>query len=441
MNLNSNDLTFAFLQINAILQPKTIGTGRNKTVEIDPENIDKLLAFDFNEHLKETRVFVGIETKLKSDNRFHGTGRRDHFQNEMSDELHYRYVKIGIRGEGFHYTFEPGQAAELRKRLKPILPKVTTVPEIITDELKPVCTLDKSDIAVVKMVSKFLGKDELRPALSCLYFKDSFAVGCDTMQLVRRPVSYSGELYIMPEGIKFIKAAKDLCIISENEKQLKLQSGSKILFIDKYDTAGGIYPDYMPILAKQMNNTVIVNRELLIQAICQAKTYANQSSCKITLDFCEKDIVVGAMDVDFATHSNVFIPEKNKWNDRIINFVSDTQDGHIAFNSEFLLNVLTVSKDETVTIRLTEGQGQTFIDNDVLMAMYEEPEKVTIEVKCENAYNGSFDKGAIMRNAWKLYRKEGGILSWRGAMLKAWDNAKHDRIGYRTMQKNIGIAA
>jgi hypothetical protein len=441
--MNYSELTFAFLQINAICQPKVIGKGKNRIIEIDPKNIDNLCRFNFNEHLKETRVFVSSEFKVQRYWNFY----KDEENGADPRGVNIKEtIKIGIRGEGYHYIFEPEQTTDIWNRLKSMLPKCDTVKLEITEpanEFKELAYFEKTDLQHIKTAAKFTGEDQLRPNLECLLLQNNKVIGCDAHRLIKYDIDFENELMLTQDGQKFLRGCKKYVRILQDETRLRLETEGKSIVIDKYE--GPDYPDYNAVIPQSFNYSIKVNRQKLIEAVRQAAASANQASNLIRLSVKDNRLTIIGQDIDFATSC---IME--------LNCISDYR-GAIGFKSTFLLDCLDANHNkklswhemagDEITIQINAPDKATFVDGILLMPMEIKDETINVEPakkvepKLENSFTDKkFNRGAILRNAWVLYRT-GQFESWRDCMLHAWKKAKDDKMNYQVFQSNLSKAA
>jgi hypothetical protein len=398
--MNHLELSYCFMQCIAILQPKVIGKGKGKTIEIDLDNCFNLAKFQFNE-MTETNIQVTVMAK-KSYWYHYEDGN---YSKDYKVAIIKPVFSIIISGQNFCYSCSPDSILMVWDKLSKILDKSAPeifIPEVI-GEFTPELTLNKQDIQNFKTVSKFTACDEFRPVMNCVYLTSGEMAATDAHKLIKRSIDYTGSLLINKNGQKFINKAKNFVEISTNDKQIKLFNGIDTLVINK---ESGQYPNYK-VLETTFKFQATIDRKKLIEAINKVSIYANQSSNLIKLSFTDK-LSISAQDIDFAIDSYQYVNCES-------NFT-----GQIGYKSDFLIEVLKADKSDTVTFCLNDESKLTEFDGIVLMPMMLINALPIITKEISKA---KYDKSAIMKHAWLILRS-GSCDNWSTCLKMAWNYAK-----------------
>lgn len=363
--MNANEITYAFKQAIAILQPKIEGKGKNKKTIVDPGNYFELEKFQFNE-MQETNIVCKITrakkyTTYKRELRvLKGLKYNWKVCNRLEKKLVYFAPKcsIEISGTNFGYICTPETIQDLWCKLSKLFEKCDV--EILQPEgnnaesFETQFTIDKETIKEIKKLSNFVANDELRPAMNCICFRDNEITASNAVYLRSVKFDYSGSLLINAEGIKFISKCKEPVIISTSKRQIKIQSGANSIIIDKCDYE---YPNYKS-LYREFKYQAVINRNRLIEAIKQAAIFANQSSLMLKLNFSDV-LKISGQDLDWLTDSSVQLPCNSDFS------------GTIAFKSSYLLTCLKAESSENVIFSVNKSDEITMVDSMLLCTMFD----------------------------------------------------------------------
>jgi len=189
----------------------------------------------------------------------------------------------------------------------PVIPQIDggeniTIP---VDELKK--TLERVLVAI--------NPEEGRPEISGVYFSVSadrvVVVGTDSYRLAEQVINNKSKISKLEFIISF-RAAQELSrilsgsegevVVTINENQVLWQVGdtkitSRLIV--------GQYPDYQPIVPKNFNTTVVVNRDNLIQAVKAASLFARVgiNDVRLVVDVEKKVIQISSANSQVGEHN------------------------------------------------------------------------------------------------------------------------------------------
>jgi hypothetical protein len=350
--MNTKELSYIFMQIIAILQPKIEGKGKNKTVSVDPGNIDLLKSFIWD--LNDTFVNCYSQDKI-NEYREWNVEKNDYDYRTEVETSHF----IEILGEGYNYKFTPDTAPDVCNKIKKLLPKNDI--EIIHNQQESF-TLSfimwKEQIKQFNSIAKFVSSEDLRPVMQCVYIGKGEICGTDAhgLKWQKTDLPADKEILINKEGQKFIRSCKDYVNVYESGTQIKLENGQKVLIIEKVQ---GNYPDFHNVIPEN-EYYFKVDCEKLLTAVKSISVYSNQASNLLILDYRGKYLQIGSQDIDFCTEafSN-------------LNIIDSNCHFRVGLKSIYLIQILRDNKNKEVTIKLnnTPGQALIFDDDYLLMPM------------------------------------------------------------------------
>ncbi len=173
-------------------------------------------------------------------------------------------------------------------------------------------------------------------------------VGTDGKRLAKSetqvplPADFSGD-YILPlkavdELLKSVDDNAEATIYLSEDK-VAVESGNGIL-ISKL--LSGDYPDFEQVIQTEAEIFVTLHREELITLLRQISLFTSDSSHSVRFTFVPGELILTANSADIGD-GKVSMP---------INYQGEKLE--IAFNPHFFLDILRHSKDETVTLRISD---------------------------------------------------------------------------------------
>ncbi len=173
-------------------------------------------------------------------------------------------------------------------------------------------------------------------------------VGTDGKRLAKTetevalPASFSGE-YILPlkgveEMIKTLGENEEATVYLTQDK-VGVASGSTLLITK---LLAGEYPDFNQVLVSHGEISVSLHREELMTLLRQVSLFTTELSHSVRFTFQPGELVLTANSADIG-EGKVSMP---------VNYAGEKLE--IAFNPHFFLDILRHSKEETVTLRLSD---------------------------------------------------------------------------------------
>ncbi len=159
----------------------------------------------------------------------------------------------------------------------------------------------------------------------------------------------SGE-YIMPikavdEILKMLPDQDD-AIIYLTEDKVAVEAGNTLIVTK---LLAGEYPDFEQVIASQSEKKVSLHREELIILLRQIALFTNENSHSVRFTFVQGELILTANCADVG-EGKVSMP---------VNY--DGQKLEIAFNPFYFLDILRHSKDETVTLGVSDSYNPGII--------------------------------------------------------------------------------
>lgn len=180
-------------------------------------------------------------------------------------------------------------------------------------------------------------------------------VGTDGKRLAKTetPVSlapdFSGE-YILPlkavDEIMKMLGEEESATIYLTEDKVAVESGSTILITK---LLSGDYPDFEQVIATQSEKKLTLHREELITLLRQISLFTNDTSHSVRFTFLPGELILTANCAEVG-EGKVSMP---------VNYSEDKVD--IAFNPFYFLDILRHSKDETVTLGISDSYNPGII--------------------------------------------------------------------------------
>ena len=174
-------------------------------------------------------------------------------------------------------------------------------------------------------------------------------VGTDGKRLAKTetdvplPPEFSGE-YIIP-----LKAVDEIMkMVGENEEatvyltddKVAVESGSTILITK---LLAGDYPDFEQVIATHSERSVTLHREELITLLRQISLFTTDTAHSVRFTFTSGELTLVANSADIG-EGKVSMP---------VNYSDEKLE--IAFNPHFFLDILKHTKDETVTLSISDA--------------------------------------------------------------------------------------
>lgn len=217
-----------------------------------------------------------------------------------------------------------------------------------------------------------VGTDKLRPVMTGICWDihegDITFVSSDTHKLVR----YINRTFAPGFHANFIMPSKPASIlgsiIGKDDADIKLTFDSKgaVFEIGDYLLSclfiKGAYPNYNRVIPQDSPFKMTVDRQSFITALRRACIFAQKASNLVVLDLDASGVRISAQDPDYSTSAEEKVACDYEGND-----IS------IGFNGQFMIEILSVLKDDTVNLALsgptrpgvytplTQGEGEEIL--------------------------------------------------------------------------------
>lgn len=212
-----------------------------------------------------------------------------------------------------------------------------------------------SSDALSTAISKCLfavSTDDLRPAMTGVYFElteeSLTCVATDAHRLVR----YSRLDVTCPKKETFIVPKKPLNLLKNvlplNDDELEISYNSNHLFVKHGSTElvcrliDARFPDYKVVIPTDNPYNLTVNKNDFQNALRRVGVFSNKSTNQVALTITGSELQLEAQDVDFSFEGN-----------ERMNCQYDGEDLQIAFNSKFLIEMLSAADSEEVIMELS----------------------------------------------------------------------------------------
>jgi DNA polymerase-3 subunit beta len=209
--------------------------------------------------------------------------------------------------------------------------------------------------ALVTAINKTLfavSNDDLRPAMTGVYFemdnKGLQFVATDAHRLVR----YKRTDVSCPKTDSLIVPKKPLTLLKSampvNEDELTISYNSNHLFVIHGTTQlscrliDARFPDYKVVIPSDNPYKLTVNRTDFQGALRRVGIFSNKSTNQVVLSISGSQLQLTAQDIDFSFEGNERM--KCQYNG---------EDLQIAFNAKFLIEMLSATDTEDVTVELS----------------------------------------------------------------------------------------
>jgi DNA polymerase-3 subunit beta len=216
-------------------------------------------------------------------------------------------------------------------------------------------TFTISSAALVTAINKTLfavSNDDLRPAMTGVFFemsKDALqCVSTDAHRLVR----YRRTDVSCPKTDSMIVPKKPLTLLKSsmpmNEDELTINYNSNHLFVKHGTTQMSCrlidarFPDYKVVIPSDNPYKLTVNKADFQGALRRVSIFSNKSTNQVVVSISGSELQLAAQDVDFSFEGT----ERMKCQ-------YSGEDLQIAFNAKFLIEMLSASDSDEVTIDLS----------------------------------------------------------------------------------------
>ena len=216
--------------------------------------------------------------------------------------------------------------------------------------------IEKEQIELIDIASKFSGNNELRPVMNGVFldFHKGNIVATDGHSLFRA----SNKLPIA-DSFKNPILSKQVLSIIKSFKEFNLSASSSHVTLRNNNMEftsrliEGRYPNYDSVIPTNNNLEVIVDRLSLIEAIKRVSLSSNEDTNRLELNIADNTISISTNCI-----------EKNKWSKEDIraNTESITDTFNMAIQSTLILNILSNITTDMVSIKLKDKQRAFLVE-------------------------------------------------------------------------------
>ncbi len=212
-----------------------------------------------------------------------------------------------------------------------------------------------SSSALVTAINKTLfavSNDDLRPAMTGVFFeldkKGFTTVATDAHRLVR----YRRTDVSAPKNDTFIVPKKPLNLLKtalpDNDDELTVSYNSNHFFVKHGGTElvcrliDARFPDYKVVIPSDNPYKLLVNKNDFQSALRRVSIFSNKSTNQVALSISGSELQLAAQDVDFSFEGNERMACQY-----------DGENLQIAFNAKFLIEMLSATDTDEITVELS----------------------------------------------------------------------------------------
>jgi len=205
---------------------------------------------------------------------------------------------------------------------------------------------------ITKNASFAVSKDELKPALSGVLFSfqnnEFTCVATDGHKLVKIKKSTKEEDNKIIIPIKFFNIIDSFSSTQKEETEALISKNHLSLKSNNTTITTRLiseqYPDYESVIPKDNNKKLIINTEEFLNAVKRTSVLSNKTTKQVTLKTLENRIIISTEDQESISSGSETVQCEYKEEEIII-----------AFNSNYLKEVLSHIKTDKVTILLKDS--------------------------------------------------------------------------------------
>ena len=213
-----------------------------------------------------------------------------------------------------------------------------------------------NSIDLQQSISKVLfatANDDLRPALSGVYFDNGFIVATDAHKLVKVESSINGNFILPKKASQQLKnlLPKDTNVTLQYNQTNALFSFDNITIITRL--IDGKYPNYEAVIPKENPNRLSINRQEFISVLKRMEVFANKQTNQIRLDLSDFEVFISSEDVDYRSRAK-----------ETLDAVYSGEPMAIGVNAKFLVEMLNSLNCEEVYLDMSEPNRAILINSE-----------------------------------------------------------------------------
>lgn len=198
------------------------------------------------------------------------------------------------------------------------------------------------------------GADDLRPVMTGVLFEFSESglnfVATDSHKLTK----YCRADILPDASANFIVPKKPLAVLksllasAENSLQIEHNASNATFYLDDYTVncrlIDAIYPNYNAVIPKENPNVLLIDRQMLLNALKCVSIYADKQTREVHFKISGSELHVSAEDLGYSHKADECLACDYKGDDLLI-----------GFNSKFLLEMLNNIDSEIIHLEMSEA--------------------------------------------------------------------------------------
>ena len=193
-------------------------------------------------------------------------------------------------------------------------------------------------------------KSEYENALNGVYLNTNKLVGCDGNRIFIKEINNELENIIIPKDL-----VNEISRLPFQEKIFMMVFGQNIIFEDEnlYISCNYInkdYPKYEQLLPRDTENEFYFSKQDFNNALNLIKPIVNQATNKCNLKISNNEMTISTNNNTQSAETKIKIEQKNELNETL----------EIAFNINFLVDMVNVNDEKITLIKHNSGDGYTF---------------------------------------------------------------------------------
>lgn len=216
----------------------------------------------------------------------------------------------------------------------------------------------------INKVIPFANTDELRRNMAGVYFDNGNIVATDGFRMVVVKSECKIDNLLLPIEVAKLFDKFNSPTVNYTGEELLIESDSLTMYAKAIDDT---FPAYKQVIPDTTDNTLTVNRKDFITSLKGVMLSADKITKRVCLSIKDNKLTLTADNPEVQYHSEDIIDVRCSLDEFIT-----------SFNGEYLLDILAVLKDETVTFDFTT-EKQPFIAKNSLLTTLLMPVRIDIQ--------------------------------------------------------------
>lgn len=231
-----------------------------------------------------------------------------------------------------------------------------------TDNLISLGTLPDSAFNQLKIAEKFVSKDDLRPAMTCVAFTQGYIMATDAHQIYWELSEFKpAETLLLPlkcrRLIQLFHTTEDPLALSCNARTLVMENEQAKIYCHRVDER---FPDVLSVIPQENNSGFIIAKDLLTPVLAKAISQANSITHMIRFDISRSTLSLSSEDIDLKTEYAKSFGSSAEIRLR------DNAPTQIGFDGKLLENILGVCGD-VITLKMSTPNRAAIINDCFLL--------------------------------------------------------------------------